>query len=62
MNKKLYSLVLTMIFTYSIYAQTQSISLQPSYTNQSFYSMENGEVANVDNADWDLAFSTGAMS
>ena len=51
-----------MIFTYSIYAQTQSISLQPSYTNQSFYSMENGEVANVDNADWDLAFSTGAMS
>ena len=55
-------MVLTMIFTYSIYAQTQSISLQPSYTNQSFYSMENGEVANVDNADWDLAFSTGAMS
>ena len=63
MNKKLYSLlVLTMIFTYNIYAQTQSISLQPSYTNQSFYSMENGEAANVDNADWDLAFSTGAMS
>ena len=43
-------------------AQNESISIQPSYSNQSFYSMENGEASNVDNTNWDLAFSTGAMS
>lgn len=32
------------------------VSAGPGYTNQSFYSLQNGEVSNVDNTDWDLAF------
>ena len=46
----------------NLIAQNNQISLTPSYANQSFYSMQNGEVANVDNTDWDIAFSTEAMS
>lgn len=33
-----------------------STELGPGYANQSYYSMANGEVANVDNNNWDLAF------
>ncbi len=32
------------------------VSISPGYTNQSFYSLANGEVSNVNNTDWDLAF------
>ncbi len=35
-----------------------SVSLNPSYTNQSYYNLNNGEVANIDNTNWDLAFSS----
>lgn len=34
----------------------QVISIGPGYANQSFYSMAGGEVSNVSNTDWDLAF------
>ena len=53
---------LLFIFSFKANAQNQTISMQPSYAHQIFYSMENGEIANIDNTDWDLAFSTGAMS
>ena len=43
-------------------SQTQTVNLQPSYTNQSFFSLENGEILNTFNTDWDLAFSTSTMS
>lgn len=32
------------------------VSIGSGYTNQSFYSLANGEVSNVTNTDWDLAF------
>ncbi|MBL0340669.1 MAG: T9SS type A sorting domain-containing protein [Bacteroidetes bacterium] len=32
------------------------VSIGAGYGNQSFYSLENGEVSNVSNTDWDLAF------
>ncbi len=32
------------------------VSIGAGYTNQSFYSMSNGEVSNVINTNWDLAF------
>lgn len=32
------------------------VSINPGYTNQVFYSMPNGEVSNISNTDWDLAF------
>ncbi len=47
-----------------ISAQTNSytISMGPNYANQIFFSMQNGEIANVNNEDWDIAFSTDAFS
>ena len=32
------------------------VQINPGYTNQVFYSMPNGEVSNISNTDWDLAF------
>lgn len=60
MNKIFTTLLL--FISLNLFSQNQSISLLPSYTNQSFYSLENGEVANLNNTDWDLAFSTATMS
>ncbi len=54
--------IFCIIFSFSLHSQNQSISLQPSYANQSFYSLENGEISNLNNSDWDLAFSTANMS
>lgn len=34
-----------------------SISMNTGYTNQVFYSLDNGEVANINNNDWELGFS-----
>ena len=34
-----------------------SVYLLPSYVNQSFYHLDNGEIANENNNNWDLAFS-----
>ena len=62
MNKNIYSFLILTLINFNVLAQTQTISLQPSYTNQSFFSLENGEVANLANTDWDLAFSTATMS
>ncbi|GAB5417657.1 MAG: hypothetical protein Crog4KO_26430 [Crocinitomicaceae bacterium] len=44
--------------TLSLSAQVvdDSITMQMNRTNESFYSMSNGEVANVNNTDWDIAF------
>lgn len=42
---------------------SDSTSMQASYTNQVFYSLDNGEISNVDNNNWSIAFSvsgTGA--
>ncbi len=43
-------------------AQSTSLTMNPGYTNQIFYSMENGEIANINNEDWDIALSTDAFS
>lgn len=37
-----------------------SVSLNAGYANESYYSFENGEVANVDNQNWHLAFELGS--
>lgn len=41
--------------------ETVNLSLNAGYTHQSYYSLKNGEVKNVDNTDWDLAFDVGAI-
>ena len=54
------SLLLTVLIGahFTSYSQQveDSIEMLPGYTNESYYSMENGEQANVDNTNWDLAF------
>ena len=60
MNK---SLLILAIISFSIAVTSQvydSVYLQPSYTNQSYYNLNSGEIANVDNENWDLAFSLSA--
>ena len=48
--------VLLMSIT-SSYAQVYDVvSIGAGYPNQSFYSLSNGEISNVTNTDWDLAF------
>lgn len=39
-------------------AQTvsETISIQPGYTNQVFYNMSSGQLSNITNTDWDIAF------
>src|SRR5437868_11109727 len=51
-------LLLTLSFTSKVNAQVivDSVSIQPSYTNQTFYSMPNGTLSTVSNTDWDLGF------
>ncbi|MBD81029.1 MAG: hypothetical protein CL840_19075 [Crocinitomicaceae bacterium] len=51
----------TFLVLFSVFANGQliddSISMGPQYKSQVFYSLENGEVAKVDNNNWDLGFS-----
>lgn len=37
------------------------VSVNPGYTNQTFYSMQNGTVSSVVNTDWDLAFQVSGF-
>ena len=34
----------------------KTVSIQPGYTNQTFYNMNSGVVSSVTNLDWDLGF------
>lgn len=44
-------------------AQTaETLSTGNGYVNSSFYSLENGEISNVSNTDWELSFSTSIYS
>lgn len=57
--KKLITSIFTVLITVSINAQgvNDSTSMGQYYTNQVFYSFANGEVANIPNNDWDIAFA-----
>ena len=58
MKKNLY-IFASLFIAFSFNAQnSEQISLTPGYSNQSYFSFANGEVGNVDNTNWDLAFST----
>ncbi len=50
--------ILATLFTLNISSQEVDdfIFLGANYVNQSYYSLNDGEVANVDNTDWDIAF------
>lgn len=58
--KKILLLSLVSLGIFSLNAQvSDNVSLEPGYAQQSFYSFQNGEVANVPATDWDLAFAVG---
>lgn len=50
--------VVICVFSFSSKAQmvSETISIQPGYTNQVFYNMYGGQLSNISNTDWDLAF------
>lgn len=56
-------LLLGAVWSFQVAGQTvtDSISLGQGYTHQCFYSMANGEVANVSTTDWDLAFDVSGF-
>ena len=56
------TLIIAIFISTILIAQNNQISLSPGYANQSFYSMQNGEIINISNEDWDIAFSTDAFS
>ena len=58
MKKIFLPFCLMLIYGYSQCQINDSVILNASYTNQSFYNLNIGEVANVDNTNWDLAFSS----
>ena len=56
------TLIIAICISTILIGQNNQISLSPGYANQSFYSMQNGEIINISNEDWDIAFSTDAFS
>lgn len=60
--KETISLLIASLISTIVIGQNNQISLNPGYANQSFYSMQNGEILNVSNEDWDIAFSTDIFS
>ncbi len=56
--KKIFTLLLsTLVLIINAQLIEDSTSTGTGYTTQSFYSLENGEIANEDNTNWDISFS-----
>jgi len=61
--KKQHTLILILLLnSLLIIAQNNQVSLNSGYVNQSFFSMQDGEILNIENNNWDIAFSTDAFS
>jgi hypothetical protein len=55
--QKLAVAILAGTFAFSANAQTtDTVTVNPGYTNQTFYSFSTGTVSSVSNLDWDLGF------
>ncbi|MDP5172508.1 MAG: hypothetical protein NWR72_19865 [Bacteroidia bacterium] len=51
------SLILVFVLQFSILAMAQqSVSVQPGYANETYYSLVGGEAGSASLASWDLAF------
>ena len=60
--KKITLLLTILISINTNFAQNaESVFLQTGYVNQSYYHLDNGEVTNVDNTNWDLAFDASSI-
>ena len=60
--KKLLPILITLLFPALSFAQADSISYGPGYTNQVWYNFTNGEVKSADNTSWDLSFGIGGFN
>lgn len=60
MKKILLSASLFMMLTANSQVDDQ-VSVAASYSHQSYYNLENGEVSNITNLDWDLAFDASTF-
>ena len=54
--------ILIYMISFNIQSQNQFVSMNSGYANQIFYSMQNGEILNIQNDNWDIAFSSDAFS
>lgn len=60
---KLVTLITSALLTTALFAQTSvTVTTGPGNTVQTFYSLQNGEQANVPLAEWDLAFEIGGFT
>lgn len=56
------SVALGIMATVNASAQTsETVSISAGYTNQTFYSLQNGTVISIDNTDWDLGFQVSGF-
>ena len=56
-------LFVSFLFLGNLSAQVaDQVTLGQGYTEQSFYSLQDGEVSNISNTDWDLAFLTEGLN
>ena len=59
--KKIVLSVMCLAGVSAISQENDQVSTGAGYVNQSYYSLENGEVLNVSNTDWDLAFDASGF-
>lgn len=59
--KHLVTLFTLSIFNLSFSQEIDSVVLGAGYPNESYYSLANGEISNVSNVNWDLAFDLSAF-
>ena len=52
------TIITIILFYISTQAQNVEISMGNNYANQVFYSMQDGEIKNISNDNWDLAFTS----
>lgn len=58
------AMTLLAISSFSLHAQVEqdSVTMEPQYANDIYYSFDNGEVASVNRTNWDIAFYTSPWS
>lgn len=63
MKNKILGILFTTALINNISAQVvnDSVAIAPGYMNQSYYNLQSGEVSNISNNDWDLAFDVSAF-
>jgi hypothetical protein len=59
---KIFTLFFALVMGLAVQAQSVTVTVGAGYANDVFYSFENGTVATVDRANWDIGFNTSPFS